>query len=251
MKIIHILILTIVNLKSNNLINNFTMSNIWISWGDVFNTSLQSLWFGFVQFAPKLILAVVFFIVGWILGSLISKAIQQVFSSLKIDTLFASLGAGNFFRKAGVNLNTGYFVGEVVRWFVIIVFLLPSLSLVGLTDVSSFLSYGVLGFLPQIIIAAFVLIIAAIVSEGLAKVVLAMAKSVNLKSARMLSLVAKYAIWIFAIIIVLGKLGLGDYMSILFSGLVAMIALGGALAFGLGGKDAAAKRTPNGPSRLP
>jgi len=41
------------------------MSNIWISWGDVFNTSLQSLWFGFVQFAPKLILAVVFFIVGW------------------------------------------------------------------------------------------------------------------------------------------------------------------------------------------
>jgi len=215
------------------------MGNIWMTWGDVFNTSLQSLWFGFVQFAPRLILAVVFFIIGWVLGSLISKAIQQVFTSLKIDSLFSSIGADGFFKRAGMNLNSGYFVGEVVRWFVIIVFLLPSLSLVGLTDVSTFLSEGVLGFLPQVIIAAFVLIIAAIVSEGLAKAVLATAKSVNLKSARMLSLVAKYAIWIFAIIIVLGKLGLGDYMSILFTGLVAMLALGGALAFGLGGKDAA------------
>jgi hypothetical protein len=215
------------------------MSNIWMTWGDVFNTSLQGLWFGFVQFAPRLILAVVFFIIGWVLGSLISKAIQQVFSSLKIDSLFSSIGADGFFKRAGMNLNSGYFVGEVVRWFVIIVFLLPSLALVGLTDVTSFLSEGILGFLPQVIIAAFVLIIAAIVSEGLAKIVLATAKSVNLKSARMLSLVAKYAIWIFAIIIVLGKLGLGDYMSILFTGLVAMLALGGALAFGLGGKDAA------------
>lgn len=210
-----------------------------MTWGDVFNTSLQSLWFGFVQFAPRLILAVVFFIIGWVLGSLISKAIQQVFTSLKIDSLFSSIGADGFFKRAGMNLNSGYFVGEVVRWFVIIVFLLPSLSLVGLTDVSSFLTEGVLGFLPQVIIAAFVLIIAAVVSEGLAKFVLATAKSVNLKSARFLSLVAKYAIWIFAIIIVLGKLGLGDYMSILFTGLVAMLALGGALAFGLGGKDAA------------
>ena len=212
-----------------------------MSWGDVFNTSFQGLWFGFIQFAPRLVLAIVFFIVGWVLGSLISKAIQQVFSSLKIDSLFSSIGADNFFRKAGMNLNSGYFVGEIVRWFVIIVFLLPSLSLVGLTDVSSFLSEGVLGFLPQVIIAAFVLIIAAVVSEGLAKAVLVTAKSVNLKSARMLSLVAKYAVWIFAIIIALGKLGLGDYMSILFSGLVAMIALAGALAFGLGAKDAAGR----------
>jgi hypothetical protein len=217
------------------------MTNIWMTWGDVFNTSLQSMWFGFVQFAPRLILAIVFFIVGWILGSLLSKAIQQVFTSLKIDTLFSSMGADGFFNKAGVKLNTGYFVGEVVRWFVIIVFLLPSLSLVGLTDVSSFLSYGVLGFLPEVIIAAFVLIIAAFVSEGLSKLVLATAKSVNLKAAHMLSVVAKYAVWIFAIIIALGKLGLGDYMSILFSGIVAMLALAGALAFGLGGKDAAAR----------
>lgn len=217
------------------------MNNIWTTWGEVFNASLQNLWFGFVQFAPRLIVAVVFFVIGWVLGSLIAKAIEQVFNSLKIDSLFKSIGAENFFRKAGVNLNSGHFVGEVIRWFVIIVFLLPSLNLVGLYDVSSFLSNSVLGFLPQVVIAAFVLIIAALVSDGLSKVVLATAKAMNLKAASMLATVAKYAVWIFAIIIALGKVGLGDYMSILFTGIVAMLALGGALAFGLGGKDHAAR----------
>jgi len=63
----------------------------------------------------------------------------------------------------------------------------------------------------------------------------------NLKAAFMLSSVAKYAVWMFAFIIVLGKLGLGEYMSILFTGIVAMLALAGALAFGLGAKDAAGR----------
>lgn len=217
------------------------MSNIWTSWGDVFNASLQNLWWGFVQFTPKLVIAIVFFIIGWILGSLIAKAIEQVFGSLKIDSLFKAIGAENFFRKAGMNLNSGYFVGQVVRWFVIIVFLLPSLNLVGLTEVSAFLTNSVLGFLPQVIIAAFVLIIAAVVSEGLQKAVVATAKSMGLRSAHMFGVVAKYAVWVFAIIIALGKLGLGDYMSILFSGIIAMLALAGALAFGLGAKDHAAR----------
>lgn len=217
------------------------MSNIWMTWGDVFNSSLQSLWWGFVQFTPRLLMAVVFFLIGWLLGSVVARAVEQVFSSLKIDNLFRSIGAENFLRKAGVNLNTGYFIGQIVRWFVIIVFLLPSLNLVGLNDVSSFLEQSVLGFLPQVIIAAFVLIIAAVVSEALSKTVLATAKAVDLKAANMLSTIAKYAVWAFAIIIALGKLGLGDYMSILFSGIIAMIALGGALAFGLGGKEHASR----------
>src|SRR3989344_6137011 len=113
------------------------MSNIWMTWGDVFNVSLQSLWWGFIQFAPKLILAVIFFVVGWILGSLVARAFEQVFKALKIDGLFHSVGVDNFLRKAGMNLNSGYFVGQVIKWFVIIIFLLPSLNLIGLDYIAS------------------------------------------------------------------------------------------------------------------
>ncbi|OGI59868.1 hypothetical protein A2814_01770 [Candidatus Nomurabacteria bacterium RIFCSPHIGHO2_01_FULL_38_19] len=218
------------------------MNNIWLTWGDVFNASLQDLWWGFIQFTPKFVIAVVFFVVGWVLGNLIAKALEQVFSALKIDSLFKSIGADDFFRKAGMTLNTGYFIGQVTKWFVIIVFLLPSLNLVGLNDIASFLQYSVLGFLPRVIVAAFVLIIATIVSEALSKAVVAFAKSMGLSSAHMLGAVTKYAVWVFAFIIALGQLGVAEYyMSVLFTGIIAMLALGGALAFGLGGKEAAAR----------
>ncbi len=218
------------------------MNNIWMTWGEVFNNSLQDLWWGFIQFAPKLILAIVFFIIGWVLGSIIAKAIEQVFASLKIDKLFQSLGADNLFRRAGMNLNSGYFVGQLVKWFVIIVFLLPSLNLVGLDSVGSFLQNDVLGYLPRVIVAAFILIIATIVSDALSKAATATGRSMNLASANLLGTVAKYAVWVFTFIIVLGELGVAEgYMQTLFAGIIGMIALGGALAFGLGGKDAAAR----------
>ncbi len=218
------------------------MSNIWITWGDVFNASLQELWWSFIQFSPKLILAIVFFVVGWFVGNIIAKAFEQVFKALKVDTLFESIGTGELLRKGGMNLNSGYFIGQIIRWFVIIVFLLPSLNLIGLDYIASFLREDVLGFLPRVIVAAFILIIATLVAEFLSKAITASAKTINLKSARMLGAVAKYAVWVFAFIIALGELGVAEgYMSILFTGVVAMLALAGALAFGLGGKDAASR----------
>jgi len=218
------------------------MSNIWVTWGDVFNTSLQDLWWGFIQFAPKLIVAIIFFIIGWILGSLVAKAFEHVINALKVDKLFASIGMDDFFRKAGMNLNTGYFIGQVVKWFVIIVFLLPSLNLVGLDYISFFLKDDVLGFLPKVIVAAFILIIATIVAEALSKAVNSSARAMNLHSANMLGTVTKYAVWIFAFIIALGQLGVAPaYMQILFAGIIGMLAIAGALAFGLGAKDAAGR----------
>src|SRR3990167_1685363 len=142
------------------------MNNIWFAWGEVFNTSLQELWWGIVQFTPRLVLAVVFFVVGWLLGNVVARAIEQVFNALKIDSLFKSIGADDFFRRAGMTLDTGYFIGQVAKWFVVVVFLLPSLNLVGLNEVTDFLKDDVLGFLPKVIVAALVLVIAAVISEG-------------------------------------------------------------------------------------
>ena len=216
--------------------------NIWSSWGDVFNASLMQLWGSFIAFTPKFIVAVVLFMIGWLLGNVVARALEQVFSSLKVDSLFKSIGADDTLRRAGMNLNSGLFVGQVVKWFVVVVFLIPSLDLVGLSSIKDFLQYDVLGFLPRVIVAALILIIATVVSEALSKTATATAKSMNLSSANMLGAVAKYAVWVFAFIIALGQLGVADYyMSVLFTGIIAMLALGGALAFGLGAKDAAGR----------
>ena len=218
------------------------MTNIWMTWGDVFNASLQSLWMGFIQFTPKLVLAIVFFVIGWVVGSLVARAFEHVFSALKIDKMFSSVGVDGFFRRAGMSLNSGHFVGQLIKWFTIIVFLLPSLSLLGLDYIASFLRYDVLGFLPRVVVAVFILVIATFLSDFLYKTIVAGSKAMNLRSTNMLASLAKYAVWAFAFIIALGQLGVAEgYMNTLFAGIIGMLALGGALAFGLGGKDAAAK----------
>lgn len=218
------------------------MNNIWATWSDVFNSSLQDLWWGFIQFAPRLIVAIIIFIIGWIVGALIAKAFEQVFLSLKVDKLLQTVGADDLFRKAGMSLNSGYFIGQIIRWFVVIVFLMPSLALVGLDSIGYFLKEDVLSFVGSVAVAALILIIATIVAEALSKVVIASAKSMSLSSANMLGAIVKYTIWVFAFIIALGQVGVAPaYMQILFTGIIAMFALGGAIAFGLGAKDHASR----------
>jgi hypothetical protein len=221
------------------------------TWGEIFTMSLQGLWLGFIGFIPSLIVALIVLILGWVLADIIGRAIKQVIDALKVNQLFASAGADAMLSRAGMRLDVGAFLGGLVKWFIIIVFLMTALEIVGLTQVNVFLRDGVLAYLPQVIIAALILIAATLIADAMSKVVIATAKAANLHSAGFLGAVVKYAIWIFALIVALAKLGIApEFMQILFSGLVAALALALGLAFGLGGRDAAARaiehlRTPH------
>lgn len=209
--------------------------------GSVLSGSLLELWYGFISFVPGLLLAVILFIIGWIVGSVVGKAIAQVITAIKLDSLFESAGTQEMFARMGIKLNIGKFFGVIIKWFIIIVFLMASLQIVGLTQVNDFLRSAVLFYLPKVIIAAIVLVIATILADTMQKLVVASSKAANITSANMLGTITKYAIWIFAIIIALSELGIATYfMQVLFMGIVVMLAIAGGLAFGLGGKEAAA-----------
>jgi hypothetical protein len=210
--------------------------------GLVFSDSLLGLWYGFINFVPSLLLAIILFIIGWVVASVVGKAVSQVITAIKLDKLFESAGAEEMMNRTGIKLNTGKFFGMIVKWFIVIVFLMASLQIVGLTQVNDFLRTAVLLYLPKVVISAIVLIIAAIIADAMKKLVQASAKAANLASANMLGTITHYAIWIFAFIIALSELGIATYfMQVLFMGLIVMLALAGGLAFGLGGKEAAAK----------
>jgi len=212
------------------------------TWGSVFNESLLNLWYGFMNFVPSLLGALIIFIIGWIVGSIVGKAISQLLSAVKLDKLFESAGAEDLMSRAGLKLNASGFIGGIVKWFIVVVFLMASLQIIGLTQVNAFLSEAVLFYLPKVIIAAFVLIIATVIADAMRKLVQASAKAANISSANMLGSIARYAILIFAITIALSELGIATYfMQVLFMGLIVMLAIAGGLAFGLGGKEAAAR----------
>jgi len=119
------------------------------NWGEIFSQSLIGLWYGFINFIPGLLGAIILFIIGWMVGSIIGKAVAQLFAVLKIDKLFESAGATDFMNRAGLKFNISGFLGGVVKWFIIVVFLMASLQIVGLTQVNDFLRDAVLYYLPK------------------------------------------------------------------------------------------------------
>jgi hypothetical protein len=211
------------------------------NWGASFSGSLFEVWNGVVSFVPDLIVALIIFAIGWILAILIEKLVEHLFQALRIDAALKSAGLEEVVKRSGHTLNSGAFVGALVKWFIIVVFLLASFEILGLTEVSMFLQ-SVVGYLPKVIIAVLMLMVAVVVANAMQHIVVASSRAANIRSAELLGRITKWAIWIFAIVAALDKLVLvTGLIQAIITPLFAGLALAFGLAFGLGGKDAAQK----------
>lgn len=212
------------------------------TWGEVLTLSFQNLWVGVVNFVPNLVIAIIILVLGWLIGALIGRAIWQVFKSLKVDDALRRAGLETFVRRGGIELDSGAFVGALVKWFVILIFLVASLDVLGLSQVNFFLQDVVLGYLPRVLAASLVLLVAGVIGDITGRVVIAAAKTAEVKSAHFVGAIAKWAIWVFAILVALSQLGIAAAFSqTLFTGVVIAGSLALGLSFGLGGQEAAAR----------
>lgn len=209
------------------------------NWGDALTSSLLSVWYGVVTFVPNLLLAIIVFAIGWVLAALIEKLVESIFKSLKVDAALRSAGLEDVVKRAGHNLNSGMFVGALVKWFVIIVFLMAAFDTLGLTQVTSFLR-DVVNYLPQVIIAVLILMVAIVVANVMQKLVVASSRAAHISSADLLGRITKWAIWIFALLTALFNLGVAPALiQTVITAVFAGAALAIGLSFGLGGKDMA------------
>ncbi|MBI5077752.1 MAG: hypothetical protein HZB11_00055 [Candidatus Yonathbacteria bacterium] len=211
-------------------------------WGVQLSDAFTGIGVQVLQFLPKLILAIIIFIAGWVVGSVLAEVVSKIVKAIKIDSILESAGAKGLLEKAGFSLNTGAFLGGLIKWFIIIVFLVTALDILKLEAVNAFLTNVILGYIPQVIVATLILVVAAVLADLTQKVMTGGARALESKYAGMVGGIARWSIWIVAILAALNQLGIaGGMMQTLFTGLVAMLALAGGLAFGLGGKDAAAR----------
>lgn len=197
---------------------------------------------GVVNVLPKLVIALLIFLVGWIVGAAVRRVIVHIFQLLKVDSILREAKIEQVVNRAGFQLNSGRFIGELIEWFIIIVFLVAAFDVLGLTQVTIFLQQVVLLYLPQVIVAALILLVAGVIGEVMQKVVTGSAKAAGIKSASLAGTVTRWSIWIFAVLAALFQLGIAaTFIQTLFTGVVVALALALGLSFGLGGQEAAAR----------
>ncbi|MDE2188520.1 MAG: hypothetical protein KGJ35_02205 [Patescibacteria group bacterium] len=217
-----------------------SIQNFGISLHDV----LVAIGYGVLNFIVPFIAAVLVFAIGWILAVLLERLIESIIKAIKLDSLLKSAGMEEIVKNAGYNLNSGRFIGALFKWFVIVVSFILALNIIGLPDVNYFLGDVVINYIPNVIIAILILIVAVIVADALQKLVVASVKAAHVKSAHLLGVITKWSIWIFALIAALIHLGIAAALiQTIVMGVVFAVALAVGLAFGLGSKDAAGRVT--------
>ena len=215
--------------------------NTFDTWATVLQNSFEQVFTGVLAVVPNLIIAVIIILLGWIIGAALSKVVSQIIKSVKLDKALSSAGLDEVVEKGGFKLNSGKFLGELVKWFTIVVFLITAFDVLGLQQVNDFLQGVVLGYIPQVIGAVLILLIAVVIADALKKTVIASSKAAGLDSANFLGSVTKWSIWVFAGLAALFQLGIGAiFIQTLFTGVVVSLALAFGISFGIGGKDAAA-----------
>jgi len=209
------------------------------TWTDVIMASLQNLWDGFVAFIPALLGALVVFIVGWLVAMALGRIVTRVLQAIQIDKIFDQLGIMKAVHKSGLDWEFSGFMGWIVKWFLLIAFFLAAADILGLSEVAVFLT-AILAYIPNIFVAALILVIAALVSDFLEKLIKASIKAADFSAPKVVGVMVRWSVWIFAFLAVFNQLGIASTLiNTFFMGFIAFLALAGGLAFGFGGQGVA------------
>lgn len=212
---------------------------ILLNWYDVTLQSLVNLWQGFLGFVPQVIGAVIVFVIGWFIAEAVGKVVADILKRAQFNQLFAGTGWKDALVKAELKVNPAEFIGGLFKWTLLIVFLLAAVEILGLSQFASFLT-NVLGYLPNVLVASLIFVVAVIISELLEKILRVTVEGSGMGYGHFVGVIVKWSIWIFAIIAILLQLGVTPFLlQTLFTGVVAFLVVAGGLAFGLGGKEVA------------
>ena len=210
--------------------------------GEVVATSLEGLYIRGINFLPTLVVGIVVLILGWIIGVGLGNLVQKVLEALKIDQLADSLGLDRLSAKTGKKLSVSAFGNWIVKWFFLIATFVAAADIFGLSQVSTFLYGQVIPYFGNVIIAMAILLVGMIAATFLQGVVRHSLQAAGLHTSDTLAMITKWAILVFAVLAALSELRVASsFVQDLFRAFVAMLAVAGGIAFGLGGKEHARK----------
>jgi len=191
-------------------------------------------------FLPNLMAAIIVFLLGWFLARITRALIVRVLGALKFDVMTEKAGINELLSKGNIQKQPKEVLAILVYWFFMLIVIIASFDVLGLPIIYDLLNKIVL-YIPNIIAAVVVLIFGGILANFLETVVKTVSSGLGAETASLLSKIAKYSVIILAITMSLQQLHIASsVVTVAFAILFGAFSLALALAFGLGGRDAAA-----------
>lgn len=217
-------------------------------WSEATLTSLGAALALIFAAIPKIIAFALILLIGWFVASLIQRAVAGLARAVHFNNLARRSGFADFVQRMGIDTDASGFLGHLAKWFIRLIALIVAFDALGLPAVSEVLRQLLL-WLPNVVVALVVLVIGGIAANGLANLVRASTSEAGFANPDMIAKVARVTVWAFAIVVAVNQLGIAETLvNTLFMAVVGAAALAFGLAFGLGGRDAAAdmvRRTYN------
>ena len=190
---------------------------------------------------PKVIGFVVIIVIGWLVASVLEKAIRGVLHAVKFDNLAEKAGFSGFVQKMGVKSDASGFLAMLVKWFVRLIVLVVAFDALGLSAISDVLRQLLL-WLPNLVVAMVVLVVGGLLANAAFSLVRGATAEAGFDNPERLAKVAATMIWIFAIVVAVNQIGIAQTLvNTILMGAVGAISLAAGLAFGLGGRETAAE----------
>src|SRR5918999_2048142 len=211
-------------------------------WGDAVFASVSNALNTFLSAIPQVIGALLIIIIGWLIASAVAGLVTRLLRRAGADRLMATHGS-TVYGQRSTQFKPSTIVAEIVKWIVRFVFLVAAANVLGMTQVSQLLNQ-VLLWIPNLLVAAVILLVAPVIARFVRGAIEVGAGQMGFSNAPLLGRVAEIAIVAFAVIVAINQIGIAaNLVNILFIGLVAALAIAFGLAFGLGGRDVAAEIT--------
>ena len=211
------------------------------NWWDTFVVSFMGVGTLLVRGILKFLGFLLIILVGWIISAWVGRGVAAILRKVRFNELAARTGLGNVVARMGSRQDPAGLVGEIIKWLVRIVVLVIAFAALGLPALSLALNRFIL-WIPNLVIALAVLLIGGLAANALGDVVRGITADAGFRNPNTLANVTRISIWIFAVVVAVNQVGIGDELvNTLMIALVSAVALAAALAFGLGGRDLAAR----------
>jgi Conserved TM helix len=209
--------------------------------GEALRASLAGALNTFLSAIPRILGFAIILIVGWLISSLLAKGVIALLNAIKFNDLARRSGFADFVAKMGVRTDSTGVIAIVAKWFVRLITLVVAFDMLGLPAVSGVLQQLLL-WLPNLVVGLVILVIGGLAANALSNLVRGATAQAGFGNPDLLATVTRIAVWSFSIVVAVNQLGIAtELINTLLVGLVGALALATGLAFGLGGRDRAAR----------